>query len=241
MQIAKKMKAKQEGNYGEQGVTIAFLGDSVTQGCFGMYTNYKNELLGICDQNSVYHRDVAKILGMLYPSVPVNIINAGIGGQNATEGYERLERDVLSHNPDLVVVCFGLNDAGQGREGIDKYRTALENIFARLKEENVETIFLTPNMICTAVSDQIKEEAAAKLTADFVRVQTEGLMDAYMDAAQEVCRKYDITICDCYRKWKLLYENGVDINALLANHINHPTKEMHWLFAISLVETMMEK
>ena len=34
---------------------------------------------------------------------------------------------------------------------------------------------------------------------------------------------------------------GVDTTALLSNHINHPTREMHDLFAISLLETIFEE
>ena len=40
-------------------------------------------------------------------------------------------------------------------------------------------------------------------------------------------------------KWKLLSQNGVDTTALLANGINHPSREMAWMFAYSLLETMM--
>ena len=46
-------------------------------------------------------------------------------------------------------------------------------------------------------------------------------------------------VCDCYAKWKLLSQNGVDTTALLANGINHPSREMAWMFAYSLLETMM--
>ncbi len=50
-------------------------------------------------------------------------------------------------------------------------------------------------------------------------------------------RKNDISLC---AKWKKLYENGVDVTALLSNKINHPTKDMNYLFAISLVEMFFE-
>ena len=39
---------------------------------------------------------------------------------------------------------------------------------------------------------------------------------------------------------KKLEQNGVDTTILLANRINHPTREMNWLFAVSLLETMFE-
>lgn len=41
--------------------------------------------------------------------MPINIINAGIGGDSANVDAERLKRDVISRTPDLAVVCFGLN------------------------------------------------------------------------------------------------------------------------------------
>ena len=37
-----------------------------------------------------------------------------------------------------------------------------------------------------------------------------------------------------------MYECGVDVTELLSNKINHPTREMNWLFAYSLVETMFD-
>ena len=42
-----------------------------------------------------------------------------------------------------------------------------------------------------------------------------------------------IRVCDCCGKWKKLAETQ-DTTMLLANRINHPTKEMHELFADSL-------
>ncbi|MGE0538424.1 MAG: SGNH/GDSL hydrolase family protein [Pirellulales bacterium] len=41
----------------------------------------------------------------------VEIVNAGVGGNMTTHAVARLASDVLSHNPDYVVVQFGINDA----------------------------------------------------------------------------------------------------------------------------------
>ncbi|MBQ6708207.1 MAG: hypothetical protein IJM97_04570, partial [Clostridia bacterium] len=45
---------------------------------------------------------------------------------------------------------------------------------------------------------------------------------------------------DCYGEWKKLSETQ-DITYLLANRINHPTKEMHELFAQKLFETIFDE
>ncbi len=240
MRIIEKIKAKQENNWDYGGITIGFLGDSVTQGCFELYLNNHGGIETCYDQKNAYHSYVSRILSMLYPSVPINIINAGIGGGNASHGAARIEKDLLVHHPDLCVVCFGLNDAMNGMEGIANYTKGLSDIFIELKRAEIETIFMTPNMMNTEISVHLKEEAACNVAKDTLNVQTKGIMDAYMNAAIDVCQKNGVAVCDCYKKWKIMEGCGVDISNLLANHINHPIKELHWLFAVSLVETMFK-
>ena len=42
------------------------------------------------------------------------LINAGIGATDSDYGCLRVQRDVLSQNPDLVIVEFAVNDIGPG-------------------------------------------------------------------------------------------------------------------------------
>ena len=57
--------------------------------------------------------------------------------------------------------------------------------------------------------------------------------------AVEVARDMDVKVCDVYSKWKELSKTQ-DTTLLLANRINHPTKEMHNLFADSLFEMIFD-
>lgn len=241
MRIIQKLARKAQDNWNEPGVTIAFLGDSVTQGCFELYTKADGSIETYFDKNSAYHSDLAKILTVLYPSVPVNIVNAGVSGGNARHGYERLERDVISRRPDLTVVCFGLNDCGAGPDGLKNYTDSLEKIFRRLQEEQIEIIFLTPNMMCTGVSCHLERENFRKTAESCSRLENGGVLAAYLEAAKRLCRQYGVPVCDCYEKWQILKRSGADVTELLANRINHPSREMNWLFAVSLVETMMRE
>lgn len=240
MQIMEKIKAKQMDLNGKPAVTIAFLGDSVTQGCFDVYLQKTGDIETYFDQENGYHRCLAKLLAMLYPSVPFNMINAGISGNRASHGLQRLERDVLSHDPDLVVVCFGLNDSGDGADRVVDYTNALREIFTRLHDAGKEVIFMTPNMTCTQVSDHICNDVIRQCADRQSHIQNEGVLDLYMNEARKICRENDVPICDCYAKWQRLYQNGVNITELLANKCNHPTKEMNWLFAVALLEQMMQ-
>ncbi len=239
LKIVKKMTQRQNNNYSNPGVTVAFLGDSVTQGCFEVYRKSEKELECVFDKTSAYHKYIADIFSVIYPTVPVNIINAGISGSSAQHTLPRIERDVLCHNPDLVVVCFGLNDSNAGLEKLSEYTDGLRQIFEKIRAAGTDVIFMTPNMKCTSVSCRITDELIREDAAMNMRSQSGGVMDKYMDSARKLCKSMSIPVCDCYKKWKRLEECGVDITELLANRINHPTREMNWLFAYSLVETIM--
>ena len=90
MKIIEKMKAKAKDNFNREGVTIAFLGDSVTQGCFEIYKTEDNRIETVFDKKASYEMGVFDILCTLFPSVTVNIINAGISGDCAPRGLRRV-------------------------------------------------------------------------------------------------------------------------------------------------------
>ena len=101
MKIIEKIAAKAQ-NADNPRPTIAFLGDSVTEGCFELIPRNSGGFNNVFDRESVYHKKVSEILGVLFPTVPVNIINAGIAGTKAPYGLSRIERDVISKNPGLT-------------------------------------------------------------------------------------------------------------------------------------------
>ena len=237
MRILEKIIKRQNDNHNAP-VTIAFLGDSVTQGCFEIYTKNDGKIETVFDKNSAYHKYFAEIFAVLCPNVPINIINAGVSGASATFGLENLEEFVLRRNPDLTVVCFGLNDSTRGEEKLNLYINSLSEIFDRLRECGSEIIFMTPNMMCTEISRHITDEIIKSCAERIREYQVNGSLDLYVEAAKELCEKKGIVVSDCYKKWKRMSECGLDVTELLANKINHPTRRMNWLFAYSLVETI---
>lgn len=240
MKFAEKIRERVTNPGGCRPLTIGFLGDSVTQGCFELYKTGKASFETEFRSFEAYHGKLKRILEELFPSVPVNIINAGVSGGDAVGGKNRLERDMISFHPDLVVVCFGLNDVNRGLEGLPRYREALGGIFQELKDAGTETIFLTPNTIGTRLCAEISDPFLRTVIGEMTKAQTEGNMDLYMAAAREICAEKEIPVCDCYAKWKKLEETGADTTRLLANRINHPQEKMHWLFAVSLAEMILD-
>ena len=213
-------------------VTIAFLGDSVTHGYFESI----KDMHGNCDFEAVYHNQLKLMLNKLFQRRPINIINAGVGGQNSEQAYERLNRDVISKNPDLTVVCFGLNDVGGT---IERYVNSLDNIFKDIKAAGSEVIFMTPNMLNTYVALDVPTDSLKQYAEKMAKYQNEGRMDEYIGQAKECAKRNDVPVCDCYSKWKKLFQSGIDTTMLLANRINHPKREMHQMFAYELLNTMI--
>ena len=149
-----------------------------------------------------------------------------------------MERDLLPYHPDLTVVCFGLNDCNNGEEGLKRYHDALASIVRKLKQNDSEVILMTPQPVCTRVHTQLRGEALRKLATDLVNSFQEGIFDRYMQQVRAVAKEENVFLCDAYVKWMTLYNSGVDITDLLANYLNHPTRDMHWLFAVLLAETI---
>lgn len=239
MKVTKLLSEKNLDFPSYKPVTAVFLGDSITHGSFEIYKGHDCQIDGTYDYEEVYHNKLKKMLSVLFKNAPLNVINAGICGGSAPQGFARIERDVLPYSPDLAVVCFGLNDSGGGLNNLNTYSEALTGIFRKLKDNNIETIFMTPNMMNTYVSPLLTDQLFRKIAESTAEIQNNGTMDSYMKAAKDVCTEEGIRVCDCYRKWKKLYEAGVDTTALLANHINHPIREMHRLFAESLFDILI--
>lgn len=76
---------------------IVAFGDSITQ----------------CADQPEAARWTALLAGLL-PGA--RIMNAGFGGNTSREGLARLDKDVLQHGPDVVLVEFGGNDATPEKE-----------------------------------------------------------------------------------------------------------------------------
>ena len=237
MKIIRKIKEKQEDLHGNRQPVIAFLGDSVTQGCFDLYVQ-DERLKPYTESAKAYHEKVREIFSMLYPNVPLNIINAGISGDCAKNAYKRLVRDVLSFSPDLVVVCFGLNDASFGQDGIKEYRDAIENIFDDVKKTGAELIFMTPNLRTEKLDMPRSFENFNNVANNVAENEKNGWLNKYLCCAKQVCEEKSVPVCDCHKLWNVLKDNDVDINKLLSNNINHPTEKMLWMFAYELVKIM---
>lgn len=239
MKLVDSIISKQSSRLTERQPVIAFMGDSVTQGCFEIYDK-NGKIEPKVRSMHAYHEKLKEIFAILYPDVPICTVNAGMSGDCAKNGVELLENDVLSHDPDLVIVCYGLNDSMEGAAGLDEYKESLAKIFKRIQASGSDVIFMTPNMRTRSMDEPFEEKILYDAAAAVIKNEEEHWLDTYIYAARAVCREYGVNVCDCNRIWKALVRNGVNVNTLLSNRINHPIEEMHWLFAYELARMIFD-
>ena len=130
---------------------IAAFGDAVTVGtsakldvfhdCFQYGTTTVNMVRETQTWRSITERIIAD-----WVEDGVEVINAGIAGGTSSKGLARLERDVLAHSPDYVLVLFGAEDALQGVEA-EAFRENLEKIVEGIAARNARPVLMTPTPI----------------------------------------------------------------------------------------------
>ena len=81
------------------------------------------------------------------PHREIRVINSGVSGNTSREGLARIEKDVLNHAPNMVLVEFGGNDATQNPKRhvtLEEYRANLESILKAIHEEtDAQVVLLT--------------------------------------------------------------------------------------------------
>ena len=176
MKIAQKINFDRQKLIENGPITIVAFGDSVTHGAVAS---------GEIDYETVYWNRLKKKINNFRNYVPVNVINAGIGGITAKGSIKRMDKQVLSHNPDLIIVCFGLNDVNNP---LEEYIESMEEIFDKGLKSGAEVIFMTPNMLNTSVAEDTSKEHF-EYAIKTSKMQNEGRMDIYIESAVELAKK----------------------------------------------------
>ena len=120
----------------KKGERIVFLGDSITEEG---------------DQWGGYIRRIAEEIGRRLPDQEIAVIGAGISGNKVPDLEARLDRDVLSANPTLVMVYIGINDvwhwtSTQGTPK-DRFESGLKSLIGRIREVGARVMLCTPSVI----------------------------------------------------------------------------------------------
>ena len=190
-----------------QPVRIVCFGDSIT----GVYYHTGGrrawcDLLGVA-------------LNRIYPKGPIEMINAGISGNNTAAALKRMEADVLSHNPQLVVVMFCMNDVAGLRPEV--FQGNLTEIVRRARDRRAEVVLMTPNSI---YPDDPRRPPSRVVQ--------------YVEIVRQVGRELGVPVADCFRAYEEIRDLDRRAWVHLMSDTLHPNLRGHKLFAEEVAWTI---
>jgi lysophospholipase L1-like esterase len=159
----------------KDGETIVFLGDSITQqgaGPTGYVTLFR------------------ETLEKTRPNSGIKVIGAGIGGHKVPDLEARLDKDVLAHKPNVVVIYIGINDVWHSKNGKgtppDKYEAGLRNLITRCTAAGARVVLSTPSVIGE------KHDGTNEL---------DKMLTEYADITRKVATETETTLLDLHAKF----------------------------------------
>ena len=143
-------------------IKIVFQGDSITDAGRDR-RNYH-------DMGNGYPKYAVELIKKAYPDVDFEFINQGCGGHRTGNVFDRIYRDTIEFQPDIVSILLGINDIwhrylGERIATTDEqlelnYRCILERI---KKETNAKIIILSPYLLTCNDKDNIREDLKTAL------------------------------------------------------------------------------
>ncbi len=138
---------------------VVFFGDCITQMGAG---------------NGGYIRLMEDIIKSEKKSDEFELVGAGISGNKVTDLYLRLEKDVLSKQPDIVVIYVGINDvwhkrlAGTGTDYV-KFTEFYDVIVKKLQAEKIKVIVCTPSVIGERKDNSNEQDGELNMYSNWLR------------------------------------------------------------------------
>lgn len=156
----------------KKGDRIVFLGDSITQGGDS--------------HDKGYVRLIRKTLTEK-TDLGIEVIGAGISGNKVPDLQRRLEKDVLSKKPTIVVIYIGINDVWHGENDPargtlpEAFAAGLKDVIGRCTEAGAKVVICTPTVIGE------KKDGGNKL---------DQRLDQYSDISRNLAKELKLPLCD---------------------------------------------
>jgi lysophospholipase L1-like esterase len=173
------------------GDTVVFLGDSITAA-------------------RTYGKLIENYALLRYPDRKVRFVNAGVGGDTAAGGVKRLERDVLSHKPTVVIVAYGVNDIGWGLKADNEHKKAYLDGVRGIVE------------VCKKREARVYICSAAATGEDPAKSET-GFLQKMCDEGMELSRSLGGHVIDVQRTMRGIQKKIWAANAKVADKAKHET------------------
>jgi len=211
----------------EEGSRICFVGNSITQG-------------------GEFHHNVMLYQMTRFPGQKVKFHNCGIGGNQAHDVLNRMESDILVHDPTHAVIMLGMNDVHrnlygnysttnqdtirQRREAINNYKSGLDSIVRIFLSKNIKVLLQTPS-----IYDQ---------TAIIPAKNYFGVNNALKECAEfnrHLASKYNLPIIDYWSIMEIINKETQKEDpaaTIIGEDRVHPGSTGHFIMAYQFLKTM---
>jgi len=181
-------------------VTIVAFGDSITAGyCVrrGFPSFWKESL------------------AEKYPEAVVEMIISGTCGDTSMDGLARLDWAVLSYEPDLITINFGINDCALGLD-LEEFEMNFVEMVRRIRAgPNSEILLLSSQPLETPPYDRM-------------------VLD-YYQAVHRVAKEMDVGFVNVYGAWMRKVNAGMPLGSMILSGLDHPNEAGYRVIAEELM------
>jgi len=150
-----------------------------------------------------------------FPDAEIEMINSGISGDTSQDGLARLDWAVLSYEPDLVTINFGINDCVLGLD-LEEFEMNLVEMVRRIRAgPNSEVLLLSSQPLQTPPYDRMVRD--------------------YYQAVERVAREMDVGFVDVYGAWMRRVLSGTSLGSLILSGLDHPNEAGYQIIAEELM------
>ncbi len=155
---------------------ILFQGDSITDA--------GRDKSDCHDLGNGYPKYASAMIADTYPDIDFEFVNLGISGNRSVDLLNRMDKDIVKIDPDVVSILIGVNDVwhrhSHGKEMSDEqfeayYRELLERM---KKETHAKILMMAPFLLYAPDKANMREEV--ERVAAIVRRLADEYADAYL-------------------------------------------------------------
>ena len=180
--------------------TIVCFGDSITAG-YAVRRGFPSFLL--------------ESLRQRFPDSKIEMINSGISGDTSKDGLSRLDWAVLSYEPDLVTINFGINDCVLGLS-LEEFEMNLVEMVRRIRAgPDSEILLLSSQPLESPPYDQ-------------------RVLD-YYQTVERVAKEMNVGFVDVYGAWMKRVRAGMPLDSLILPGLDHPNEAGYRIIAEELM------
>jgi lysophospholipase L1-like esterase len=175
--------------------------------------------------------------------IDATVINSGVGGNNTNEAMLRFQTDVRDHDPDLVIIQFGINDSmwnlwesppATGPEvDLATYTANIATMTQTLKADGARVVLMTPNPM--RWNDLLKSYYGAAPYDPNDPMGLNATITPYCQAVRDVATAQSVPLVDVYNLF-VAYDQvaGQSMDNLLLDGM-HPNDQAHQMIADALI------